>query len=158
MMYTIMKIAELISIVLYALIGSMYWGPWLALTRSMASLTPEAFLPVVRQLSRNMAFIMTPLTPLALISMVPVLFLSFSKHPTTFYLTLGALILLAVTLLVTLLIEVPIVKQIETWTPASLPYNWEKLRDRWGSFHYLRVGPAIIGLALLVAGAVLNVH
>jgi uncharacterized membrane protein len=156
MMYTTMKVTELISIVLYALIGGMYWGPWLALTRSMASLTPEVFLPVVRQLSKNMATVMTPLTPLALISMVPVLFLSFDKHLTTFYLTLSALILLAITLLVTLLIEVPIVKQIETWTTASLPDNWEELRDRWGSFHYLRVAPAIIGLGLLVAGAVLG--
>jgi uncharacterized membrane protein len=149
-----MKIAEVVSIVLLALVGGMYWGPWLALTRTMSNLKPAALLPVVEQLSKNMATIMTPLVPLSLLSTVPVLLLSFSKHHATFYLTLGALVLFVITLVVTLLIEVPIVKQIETWTPTTLPDNWEQLRDKWGSFHYLRVIPAIIGLGLMVAGAV----
>jgi uncharacterized membrane protein len=151
-----MKIAEIISVLLLSLVGGMYWGPWLALTRTMSNLKPEAFLQVVEQLSKNMATVMTPLTPLSLISTLPVLILSYNDHRATFYLTLAAFILFAITLMITLVIEVPIVKKIETWVPSKLPDDWEQLRDRWGSFHYLRVIPAIIGLGLMITGAVVS--
>lgn len=127
-------------------------GPWLALSRSMATFEPGVFLAVVKRMSQNMEPVMTILMPVALFSTVPVLVLARSR-PETFVLTLIGLALFLVTLVVTLLVEVPIVKQIETWTVATLPDNWQELRGRWGSFHYLRVVPAVVGLALIVAGA-----
>jgi hypothetical protein len=42
-----LKICELISIVFSAFVGGMYWGPWLALSRSLRTFTPEVFLDVV---------------------------------------------------------------------------------------------------------------
>jgi hypothetical protein len=57
-------------------------------------------------------------------------------------------------LIVTVVIEVPIVRQIDTWTTSSLPGDWQALRDRWGAFHSLRTVPALAGLVLLVAGAI----
>lgn len=97
---------------------------------------------------------MTILTPVALLSIAPVLFVSHHKRPTTFYLTLAGFALFVMALLVTMLVEVPIVKQIVTWTPATLPGNWQQLRDRWGTFHILRVGAGIGGLIFLLAGAI----
>jgi uncharacterized membrane protein len=148
------KIWELISIVLLALVGGLYWGPWLALSRSMATFEPDVFLAIVKRMSRNMAPLMTILMPAALLSTVPVLILSSGHRPSTFYLTLAALALFLVTLLVTVLIEVPIVAQIETWTVTTMPAGWQQLRDRWGAFHLLRVIPALAGLVLLLAGAI----
>jgi hypothetical protein len=148
------KIWELTSIVLLTVVGGLYWGPWLALTRSMATFEPGVFLAIVQRMTRNMAPLMTILMPAALLSTVPVLILSFGNRPSTFYLTLAALALFLVTLLVTVLVEVPIVAQIETWTVATMPANWQQLRDRWGAFHLLRVLPALAGLVLLLAGAI----
>jgi uncharacterized membrane protein len=150
-----LKILELVSIVLSAVVGGMYWGPWLALTKSMKTFKPDVFLAIVDRLNRNMAGLMTALTPIALLSIVPVLFISFGRQPTTFYLNLAGFILFVVALLVTVIIEVPIVKQIATWTVGTLPDNWTQLRDRWGLFHIIRVVTGIVGLALLVAGAIL---
>lgn len=147
-----MKVWEIVSIVLLALVGGLYWGPWLALSRSMSTFTPEVFLAIVKRMSLNMAPVMTVLTPVALLSTAPVLILSYGTRPATFYLTLAALALFVLTLLVTMLVEVPIVKQIETWTVATLPKNWEQLRNRWMSFHLLRVIPAIVGLVLILVG------
>jgi uncharacterized membrane protein len=148
------EIWELISIVLLALVGGLYWGPWLALSRSMASFEPDVFLAIVKRMSRNMAPLMTILMPAALLSTVPVLILSFGNRPSTFYLTLAALALFLVTLLVTVLVEVPIVAQIETWSVTAMPANWQQLRDRWGDFHLLRIIPALAGLVLLLAGTI----
>src|SRR5450432_3477937 len=98
-----LKIEELISIVLLTLVSGMYWGPWLALSRSMATFDPEVFLPIVDRMNRNMAPLMTVLMPVALLSTVPVLVLTYREGPETFFLTLTALLLFVLTLLVTVL-------------------------------------------------------
>jgi uncharacterized membrane protein len=151
-----LRILELVSIILLTLVSGMYWGPWLALTRSIAAFEPEAFLAIVRRLNQNMAPLMTVLTPVALFSTLPVLFLSYNEEPKTFYLTLVALALFIVTLVVTIRTEVPIVKQIVSWTPSTLPDNWRELRDRWGAFHYARIVPSLIGLILLLIAAIFS--
>jgi len=149
-----MKIWELISIVLSILVSGMFWGPWLALSRYMAAFEPKVFLAIVNQLNRNMAPVMTILMPAALLSLVPVLFLSYNERPATFYLALTGLALFLIPLLVTMRVEVPIVKQIVTWTDSTLPDNWQQLRDRWGAFHYIRIVPSLVGLVLLLVGAI----
>lgn len=150
----ILKLSELVSILLLAWVSGMYWGPWLALSRSISTFGPEVFLAVVGRLNRNMAPLMTVLMPVALASTIPVLVLSYRKVPMAFYLTLATLILFVVTLIVTVLIEVPIVKQIETWTVSTLPDNWRELRDRWETFHLARIIPSLIGLLLLLIAAI----
>ena len=149
----LLTICALISIVLAALVAGMFSGPWLALTRSMATFEPSVFLAIVDRLNRNMAPLMTILLPVSLLSMAPLLILAYGDRPTMFALTLAALVSFAVALLVTMMIEVPIVKQITTWTVATLPANWRQLRDRWGAFHIIRVVAGLAGFALLVAGA-----
>jgi uncharacterized membrane protein len=121
----------------------------------MRSFRPEVFLDIVDRMNRNMESVMTILTPVGLLSIVPVLFFSWNGHSQTFYLTLAAFALFIAALLVTMAVEVPIVKQIVTWTPGTLPDNWQRLRDRWGAFHIVRVVAGIAGLTLLVAAAIL---
>jgi uncharacterized membrane protein len=102
----------------------------------------------------NMAQVMTILMPAALLSTGPVLFLSHSAQPKTFYLTLMGFALFVVAVLVTMVVEVPIVKQMETWTVATLPSNWEALRDRWEAFHLIRIVASLVGLVLMLVGAI----
>jgi hypothetical protein len=149
-----LKIWEFISIVLSAVVGGMYWGPWLALTKSLNAFKPEVFLDIVNRLNRNMASLMTILTPVALVSLLPVLLISYSDRPVTFYLSLAGFASFIVALLVTMTVEVPIVKQIMTWTVDTLPGDWQQLRNRWGAFHIIRVVTGIGGLVLIVAGAI----
>jgi hypothetical protein len=144
---------DIVSITLAALVMGVFWGPWLAVTRSIDTLTPEVFLVLVHRLDKNLGGIMRVLFPLALLSMIPVLVLSFGQT-TSFVLTLAGFLLFVLALIVTAAVEVPIVKQIRGWTDATMPPNWEQLRNRWSSFHLLRVIPGILGLALLLAGAV----
>ncbi len=148
-----LQVFELINIILLMLVGGLYWGPWLALSRTMATFEPEVFIAVVKRMTKNMEPLMTILMPIALLSTIPVLVLSYGQSRMTFYLSLIALVLFVITLIVTMLVEVPIAKKITTWTSSTMPDNWKQLRDRWGSFHYLRVFPAIIGLILLLIGA-----
>lgn len=149
-----LKIWELISIVFAALVAGMFCGPWVAVSRSFNTFNPEVFLAISQQMGRNMESVMTVLMPTALLSILPVLLLSFNAQPKTFYLASAGLALFIVALLVTILVEVPIVKQIEAWTIPTLPGNWQQLRDRWGSFHIVRVAAGLSSLILLLIGAI----
>jgi len=148
-----LKIIELINIVISAFVGGMYWGPWLALTISLKHMDIKTFLTVVGRLNKNMAPLMTVVSPLSLVTTLLVLALTYKTDTTTFYCTLVAFILFLSAVIVTVTIEVPIVKQIVTWTETSLPSNWEQLRDRWGKFHIIRVMAGVAGLIFLLAGA-----
>ena len=150
----LLRLCEIACIVLTALAAGMFSGPWSALTISIASFEPDVYLAIVRRLNTNMARVMTALLPLTLASMIPVLVLSFGTQPGTFYSTLAAFALFAGANLVTILIEVPIVKRIVTWTVPTLPDNWRKLRDRWGAFHIVRVVASLAGFVFLVWGAI----
>lgn len=152
-MTVLLPVLEGLAILLAAVAGGMFWGPWLALTISIRSFEPAAFLAIAGRLNRNMAALMTPLLPLTLLTMVPVLVLTAGRQPVTFWLTLLALGLYLAALLVTVLIEVPIVQQIVAWKLPTLPPNWQQLRDRWAAFHVVRVVAAVAGLACLVGGA-----
>lgn len=149
-----MKVWEFVDILLSAVVAGMFLGPWVALTRSIGDFEPAVFLAILHRLNRDMAPVMTVLMPVSLLSAVPVLLLSYGEQPRTFYLTLAGLALFVVALLVTVLIEVPAVKEMTTWTGSALPAGWEQVRDRWGKFHLVRIAAALIGLALLLAAVI----
>jgi uncharacterized membrane protein len=149
-----MKTWQLISIVLSALTAGMFHGPWIALSRSMKTFSPEVFLEIVDRMNRNMAPVMTVLMPGTMLSIIPVLLFAYRQRPMVFYLSAAALLLFLVALLVTVVVEVPIVQQIVTWTPPTLPENWQQLRDRWMRFHVLRVIAGMASLIFLVVAAI----
>jgi hypothetical protein len=149
----LLKITALVSILTTAFAGGLFWGPWLALTISLRHLPPDVFMARTARLSRNLGRIMTFVLPFSLLTMLPVLWRAYAHQPVIFYCTLAARGLYLLALVVTVRVEVPLVQQMERWTVATLPTGWEQVRDRWGSFHRLRVGAAILGLRVLVAGA-----
>ena len=53
-------------------------------------------------------------------------------------LNLSTVFLMAIVLLVTILVEVPIVTQIKEWSTETMPTNWELIRDRWVNYHIIR--------------------
>ncbi len=148
-----LKIFQFVNILLSALVAGVFWGPWLGLSRSITTFAPDVFLAVGKRMIGNLAPVMPVLMPAAIVSTVPVLFLSHGARAETFYSTLAGLCLFVVALLITLIVEVPIDNQIKAWTPASLPANWQQLRDRWETFHVARSWISVAGLALLVIGA-----
>jgi uncharacterized membrane protein len=150
-----LEIWQFISILLSALVTGVFWGTWLGLSRSMALLTPETFLTIGHAMIGNLGTIMAILMPAAIVSTLPVLFLLYRRRSRAFYPTLAGFALFVIALVVTLIVEVPIDNQIEAWTVASLPANWQQLRDRWELFHVIRTWVSVIGLALLILGALL---
>ncbi len=149
-----LKACEFISIVISAAVAGVFWGLWLGLSRSSNAFRPEIFIEVVHRIVQNLTTLMAILMPASLLSILPVLFLSYSERPSTFYLDVMALCLFIFGLLVTVIAVVPVTIEIDMWTASSLPDNWEQLRDRWKKFHVLRMMASSAGFLLLLIAAI----
>jgi hypothetical protein len=150
----LLKICEIVSITLLALVAGVFWGPWLAISRSLATFEPAIFLDIAHRLIRNLESVMPILMPAAILSIVPVLFLTWRSHPAGFYLSVASFASSLIALLITMLVEVPISLEIKTWSLATMPANWQQIRDRWGAFHIARIVAGMGSLVLLVTAAV----
>jgi hypothetical protein len=104
----------------------------------MATLSPETFLEVSHAMIGNLGIIMAVLMPAAMLTTLPVLYLLYRRRPKRFYTTLIGFMLFVLALLITLLVEVPLDFQFQQWTPATLPSNWQQLRNHWAWLHLLR--------------------
>lgn len=149
-----LKVWELISIILSTLVAGIFFGPWVALSGTAGGFKPEVWLAIVNRFNSNLFPVMSVLMPGALLSIVPVLVMTYNGQRSTFFLNAIAVVLSAAGLLVTVLVQMPLVKQMRGWTVATLPHNWEQIRDRWEAYHAVRVVASVAGLVMLLTAAI----
>ncbi|MFI6844403.1 DUF1772 domain-containing protein [Kitasatospora sp. NBC_00085] len=70
-------------------------------------------------------------------------------HGTGLAVTAG--VLLAVSVIMSVLLLVPINNRSKTWTAENRPADWKQQSKRWDRFHYARVAVLIAAFAVLVA-------
>lgn len=75
-------------------------------------------------------------------------------HPAVALIGLAAVLALAATLVAILRGDLPLNRQMTSWTPTSLPGDWAAARSRWESFFAVRVATSGLAVALLAAAAV----
>ncbi|WP_318206360.1 DUF1772 domain-containing protein [Streptomyces sp. SJL17-1] len=71
---------------------------------------------------------------------------------TQFVVTAGAL--LALSVIMSILLLVPINNRGKTWTPENRPADWKQQKNRWDRLHYVRVAVIIAAFALLATALV----
>lgn len=78
------------------------------------------------------------------------------RNRRTARLTLTALILLALALTISFLVNVPINGEQLTWVVQTPPAHWASTRDRWQLSHILRTAAAVLAFGCLCAAALVN--
>jgi hypothetical protein len=147
-----LRLALFIHVLLFALVLGVFWGTWLSLSRSMSAITAPTFLEVGHTMIGNLGGPMSILMPATLISAVPILIVSYRLHRrASFSLTLVGMTLLAVALLITLSVNVPIDYAINRWTVDTLPSDWTSIRNRWEAFHAARTFVTLAGFGCALA-------
>lgn len=150
-----LKIAQFLTTMLFALVMGVFWGTWFSLSRSIGRFHPQTFLDIGQTAIRNLAVPMAILMPLSLLSALIMLAL-LPKKSMAFVFAIMAFVLMVGALVVTLGVEVPIDNQIKVWTIATLPANWEMLRDRWEFYHGVRTFVSIFALAFVTVSCLSN--
>jgi uncharacterized membrane protein len=147
-----MKVVQFVTLLLFSLVTGVFWGTWFGLSRSMSALTPATFLEVGHTMIGNLGGPMSVLMPAALVSTLisTVLLLRRGQTRSSVF-AVSAFVLLLVAMIVTLIVNVPIDRQIQSWTTTTLPADWSAIRDRWELYHGLRTLVSLTALACLFA-------
>lgn len=149
------KTVQFVTMLLFSLVTGVFWGTWFSLSRSMAVITPGTFLEVGRLMIANLGGPMSMLMPAALLSALVLCVLLFrGRHTRSSRFASAALALMAMALVITLAVNVPIDRQIQSWTTAAaLPAGWTAIRDRWEFYHGVRTLMSVLALACLFVSA-----
>jgi len=117
-----MKVVQFIALLLFSLVTGVFWGTWFSLSRSIGGITPETFLEIGRTMIGNLGSSMPFLLPAALVSGVVLCVLLFRhRQKAGFTLAAGSVALLLGAMVITLAVNVPIDRQIQSWTTTTLP-------------------------------------
>ena len=150
-----MKILQLVSVMLFALVTGVFWGTWFSLSRSMGSITPDTFLEVGKIMISNLGRPMSLLLPATILSAVPIMYVLYRRSDSSaFILATLAVSLMLAAMTITLVVNVPLDDQFAAWTIATLPPDWRASRDRWEFYHGIRTLLSVAALSCLV-GSVL---
>jgi len=151
------RVAQVITIVLFALVMGIFWGTWFSLSRTMDQLPAETFLAVGHEMIQNLGTPMAILLPFALLSALITLVLARQEgHAAAFRWVAAGFLLMVAALVITLAVEVPIDNRIQTWTVATLPADWRSIQSRWELWHTVRTFASIAALAAVAIGAVVT--
>jgi uncharacterized membrane protein len=147
------KAVQFITLLLFSLVTGVLWGTWFSLSRSIGVITPATFLEVGHIMIGNLGGPMSVLFPSAVLSAVILAVLLYRRRQTrAAAFTIAAFVLLLVAMIITLAVNVPIDRQIQSWTTGTLPRDWSAIRDRWEFYHGARTLVSLFALACLFAG------
>jgi hypothetical protein len=153
------RAAQATTIVLFALVMGVFWGTWFSLSRTMDQLSAETFVAVGHEMIQNLGAPMAILLPLSLLSALVTLALLWPRRRAAAFrwMTAGFLLMVAA-LVITLVVEVPIDNQIQTWTAATLPGDWRSIQSRWELFHTSRTFLSIAAVVAVTISGVVARH
>ena len=138
------KSIHFIALFLLMLITGVFWGTWFTLTRSLEDFSSSEFTHIGKVIIANVAWPMRIIMPSGIIFMLWSLWIYRNKKSPEFYFAVFSFVLLIAVLLMTLLVLVPIDNEIKTWTPETIPANWEAMRSTWKNFHAARTFASLL--------------
>src|SRR5262245_45843673 len=146
-----MKVVQFVTLLMFSLVTGVFWGTWFSLSRSIGSITPPTFLEVGRIMIGNLGGPMSVLMPAAVLSGIVVCILLFRRaRRRSGGFALASVLLLVAAMAITLTVNVPIDRRIQSWTTDTLPGDWMATRERWEYYHGLRTLLALLALACLL--------
>lgn len=141
---------------LLLLVTGVFWGTWLTLTRSIEDFSISEFIHIGNVIIANVAWPMRIIMPSSILLLIWATISYYDTKTPGFYLSLGALLLMVATLLITLLVLVPIDNQIKTWIADNPPVQWESIRNRWKNFHAARTITSITSFGFFALSLLVN--
>ena len=144
---------QFVAVILTSLSMGVHFGTWLTEAPLRETRSGALFTEVQQGRDRVAARIMPVLGNAAILSVAVCVVLA-RAVPVAFALSLLALVLIAGDMVVTLVGNVPINKQIRSWKIDAPPPEWAMLRDRWEKLHTIRTLLIVSGFAVFVSTVV----
>jgi uncharacterized membrane protein len=140
---------ELLSLLLVGSIAGAELGSWCCVQPVVARLPYEQFVAAEQGMLRTFGRLMPVLMPLSGILAVALIILSREETSFVLWLRVAAALCIAVTVVTTLLVNVPINTQTASWQLTNDPSEWQQMRERWHFFQGVRGGLFAFAFVLL---------
>ena len=129
---------ELLSLLLVGWIAGAELGSWCCVQPVVARLPYEQFVAAEQGMLRTFGRIMPILMPMSGILAVSLIILSRGDASFVLGLRVAAAVCIAVTVVTTLLVNVPINTRTAMWQMINDPAEWQQMRERWHFFQGVR--------------------
>lgn len=148
-------IAHLINLILISIFTGTEFAVGVLVHPVLRKLPIPVHISSVQKLGKIIGKIMPIWTPLIIISTLPILYFTYNTQTLSFWLTIGGAVCIALMIIISLTINVPINKKVIEWDPNSPPNNWSELRSRWDNWHTVRMILDITALLLFLLAAII---
>jgi hypothetical protein len=147
------QILQFLAIVSASLSMGVHFGTWLTEAPMRETRSGPLFTEVQQGRDRVAARIMPVLGNASIVLVAACAFLV-RAVPVALALSLIGLVLIVGDMAVTLICNVPINKQVQSWSVAKPPPEWAELRDRWEKYHTIRTVLIVSGFSLFASSVV----
>lgn len=72
-------------------------------------------------------------------------------------LAISSAVLIVIDIVLTTKLQVPLNREIQSWTASTIPAHWAEIRDRWAARHNIRVLLDLVSFLCVVAASVLAI-
>lgn len=145
---------ELGSLVLVGWIAGAELGSWCCVQPVVARLPYEHYVAAEQGMLRTFGRLMPVLMPLSGIIAIALVVVSRGESSLVFWLRVAATPCLAVTVVTTLTVNVPINTRTAAWHMTSDTTEWHDMRERWHVFQGVRGGLYAAAFVLLSVSVV----
>jgi uncharacterized membrane protein len=140
---------EILSLLLVGWIAGAELGSWCCVQPVVARLPYEQYVAAEQAMLQTFGRIMPVLMPLSGILAIALLVVSRRERSLVLWLRLAAALCIAVTVLTTLTVNVPINTRTASWQLTNEVSEWQQLRERWHLFQGVRGGLFACAFVLL---------
>jgi uncharacterized membrane protein len=147
---------EILSLLLVGWIAGAELGSWCCVQPVVARLPYEQYVAAEQAMLRTFGRIMPVLMPLSGVLAIALVVVSRSESSFVLWLRTAAAICLALTVVTTLTVNVPINTRTASWQLTDDSSEWEQMRERWHFFQGVRGGLFASAFVLLAIAQVIR--
>jgi uncharacterized membrane protein len=139
---------EITSLLLVGWIAGAELGSWCCVQPVVARLPYEQYVAAEQGMLRTFGRLMPVLMPLSGVLAILLVLVSRGESSVVFWLRVAAALCLAITVVTTLTVNVPINTRTASWHIGHDSSEWHSMRERWHVFQGIRGG--LFGAAFLL--------
>jgi uncharacterized membrane protein len=147
---------EVLSLLLVGWIAGAELGSWCCVQPVVARLPYEQYVAAEQAMLRTFGRLMPVLMPLSGVLAIALVVVSRGERSLVLWLRIAAVLCIAVTVLTTLIVNVPINTQTASWQMSNDASEWQRMREQWHLFQGIRGGLFACAFVLLTIPLVIT--
>ncbi len=151
----VLSVTRVVAILSSGLMAGLLFGDWLGPAFARSAMSVSSFVEFQQIVHINYLLTLPALSTIALAT--PILWLVMlrtRRDSAEFRILLGAAVAIAIGFAITLVFNVPVNNQLETWNASAPPANARKIWSNWEKAHVIRTVFWVVGFFLEIVALV----